>query len=64
MQTRSSPDTRPNGGRRGEASMALSDTAWLVLAIAVGILVGVAWVSRERAIHRRRRRSRGEETRE
>ncbi|MGH7305427.1 MAG: hypothetical protein ACRELZ_19250 [Candidatus Rokuibacteriota bacterium] len=35
--------------------MAMSDTAWLFLAVAVGMVVAAAWVSRERAIHRRRR---------
>jgi hypothetical protein len=34
----------------------MSDTAWLVLAVAVGTLVVTAWVARERWIHRRRRR--------
>jgi hypothetical protein len=62
MDIRPSPDARASGVCRGEAWMTLSDTAWLVLAIAAGILLAVAWVSRERAIHRRRR-SRGEETR-
>jgi hypothetical protein len=45
--------------------MTMRDTAWLVLAVAAGVLIAVAWVSRERAIHRRRRqRSNGEERRE
>lgn len=45
--------------------MTMSDTAWLVVAVAVGMLVALGWVSRERAIHRRRRqRSNGEETKE
>ena len=35
--------------------MTMSDTAWLIVAVAVGMLVAVGWVSRERAIHRRRR---------
>jgi len=62
---RSSPDARKNGGQREEASMTMSDTAWLVIAVAVGMLVALGWVSRERAIHRRRRqRSNGEETKE
>jgi len=41
--------------------MAMTDTAWLILAVAVGMLVAAVWVARERAIHRRRRRARGEE---
>jgi hypothetical protein len=45
-------------------SMTISDTAWLVVAVTVGMLVAVAWVSRERAIHRRRQRPKEEETRE
>jgi len=35
--------------------MTMSDTSWLILALAVGTLLAAAWVSRERAIHRRRR---------
>jgi hypothetical protein len=43
----------------------MSDTAWLVVAVAVGMLVALGWVSRERAIQRRRRRQlNGEETKE
>ena len=62
---RSSPDTRADGARRDGASMTMTDTAWLILAVAVGMLLAAAWVSRERAIHRRRRRRSGEkETRE
>ena len=33
----------------------MSDTSWLILAVVCGTLVAVGWVSRERAIHRRRR---------
>ena len=45
--------------------MTMSDTAWLIVAVAVGMLVALGWVSRERAIHRRRRRRpNGEETKE
>jgi len=43
----------------------LSDAGWLALAVASGVLIAAAWVSRERAIHRRRRqRFTGEEKRE
>jgi hypothetical protein len=44
--------------------MTMTDAAWLILAVAVGMLLAAAWVARERAIHRRRRRSGGEETRQ
>jgi hypothetical protein len=44
--------------------MTMSDTVWLVVAVTVGMLVAVAWVSRERAIHRRRERRQEEETTE
>jgi hypothetical protein len=45
--------------------MSMSGTAWLVLAVTSGVVIAMAWVSRERAIHRRRRRrSTEEETRE
>jgi hypothetical protein len=33
----------------------MSDTSWLVVAIVAGALLVVGWVSRELAIHRRRR---------
>jgi hypothetical protein len=33
----------------------MSDTSWLVVAIVAGTLLVVGWVSRELAIHRRRR---------
>ena len=38
--------------RRDAASKAMSDTAWLILALAAGLLVAFASVLRERAIHR------------
>ena len=44
--------------------MTMSDAAWLIVAVAAGLLLAVVWVSRERAIHRRRRRSAEEETRQ
>jgi hypothetical protein len=44
--------------------MTMSDAGWLILALAVGALLAAAWVSRERAIHRRRRRPGEEETKE
>jgi len=44
--------------------MTMSDTAWLIVAVAAGILFATAWIARERAIHRRRRRARGEERKE
>jgi len=47
-----------------ETLMTMSDAAWLIVAVAAGLLLAVVWVSRERAIHRRRRRSAEEETRE
>jgi hypothetical protein len=43
--------------------MAMGDAGWLVLAVVAGVMLAVAWVSRERAIHRRRRRRDREETR-
>ena len=43
--------------------MTMGDAAWLVLAVVAGVLLAVTWVSREWAIHRRRRRSNREETR-
>jgi hypothetical protein len=55
----------PPRAPRDEAFTPMSDTAWLVLAVAAGVVLATAWVSRERAIHRRRRqRSSGEERRE
>lgn len=33
----------------------MSDTAWLVLALVAGIVIAVAWITRELSIHRRRR---------
>jgi len=44
--------------------MTMSDTAWLILAVAAGRLLAVAWVSRECLIHRHRRRCAEEETRQ
>jgi hypothetical protein len=35
--------------------VAMSDMAWLILALIVGALTALGWVVRERAIHRRRR---------
>jgi hypothetical protein len=43
------------------APAAVTDTAWLILAVAAGALIAAAWVVRERAIHRRRRRRSEEE---
>jgi hypothetical protein len=49
--------------RRGV--MAMTDTAWLVVAVAAGVSIAATWVSRELTIHRRRQeRSTGEERRE
>lgn len=51
--------------RCGLVFMTMSDAGWLALAVASGVLIAAAWVSRERAIHRRRRqRFTGEEKRE
>jgi len=47
-----------------EGSMTMSDTAWLIVAVAVWMLVAAVWVMRERVIHRRRRRARREEVKE
>ena len=44
--------------------MTMSDAAWLIVTGAAGLLLAVAWVSRECLIQRRRRRSAEEETRE
>ena len=44
--------------------MTMTDTAWLILAVAVGMLMAAGWIARERAIHRRRRWARGEERKE
>jgi hypothetical protein len=67
------PDTSPGvitscecpRAPRDEAFTPKSDIAWLALAAAAGVVLATAWVSRERAIHRRRRQpSNGEERRE
>ncbi len=51
--------------RCGLVFMTMSDAAWLALAVTSGVLIAAACVSRERAIHRRRRqRFTGEEKRE
>ena len=55
---------RPRAIRCDETLMTMSDAAWLIVAVAAGLLLAAAWVSRERAIHRRRRRSAEEETRQ
>jgi predicted deacylase len=34
----------------------MSETGWLILSLVAGTVLAVGWVSRERAIHRRRRR--------
>ena len=44
--------------------MTLTDKAWLIMAVLGGMLLAAAWIARERAIHRRRRRARGEERKE
>lgn len=36
----------------------MSDTGWLIVAVAAGGLLVAGWVSRELAIHRRRRQRR------
>jgi hypothetical protein len=36
----------------------MSDTSWLIVAVITGTLLVVGWVSREVAIHRRRRQRR------
>jgi hypothetical protein len=36
----------------------MSDTSWLIAAVIAGTLLVVGWVSREVAIHRRRRQRR------
>jgi hypothetical protein len=44
-------------------SATVSDTSWLIVAVVAGTLLVAGWVSRELAIHRRRRaavRQRGE----
>ena len=33
----------------------MSDTGWLILAIAAGIVIAAGWIAREVWIHRRRR---------
>jgi len=35
----------------------MNDSAWLVLAIVVAVLATTGWITRERWIHRRRRRA-------
>jgi len=41
----------------------MSETGWLIVAVVAGTLLVVGWVSRELAIHRRRRQRSGREER-
>jgi hypothetical protein len=38
----------------------MSDAGWLIVAIMAGTLLVAGWIARELAIHRRRRRERGD----
>jgi len=46
-----------------EPLIAMTDTAWPIVAVVGGALIAATWIARERAIRRRRQqRSHGEET--